>query len=166
MKIHLLTVLYGTPANTPEDPVGPHIEKIILHHYPDCVVTRSICALNADHIHAAYMRNPDADFIITSGGTGILPVDIVPEITVRFCDRLLTGISEMLRFQSYQHSPYAALSRGTAGIKGSTIIINLPGSLKAALLCTRLLIPLISQASRLLRGETHESFEPGIMGKC
>ena len=88
-------------------------------------------------------------------GTGISPRDVTPEATRRFCERELPGIAEMLRARSYEETPMAVLSRGCAGLKGRTIVVNFPGSLKAASLCVRLLIPVMEHALSMLRGEGH-----------
>jgi molybdenum cofactor synthesis domain-containing protein len=159
MKIHILMI---SAAQTDGCLAGPHIGKVILHHYPDAQVTLSDVPGDADSIGEAFARHSDMDFILTAGGTGIMPGDIVPDITLHYCDRTIPGIAEMLRFESCRLSPYAALSRGTAGIKNHTIIINIPGSLKVALLCTRILIPVLSHIAKLLHGEAHESSESGM----
>jgi molybdopterin adenylyltransferase len=165
MKIHVLTVSDRASAGQYDDLSGPHIEKVLVHHYPNVHVTRSVVPDEAGCILRAFEENADADFIITTGGTGISPRDITPDVTVRYCERLLPGVAEMLRTESLKQTPYAALSRGAAGVRGNTVIVNIPGSLKGALLCTRLLIPIIAHAPKMLRGEGHASYEPGMMGR-
>ncbi len=95
------------------------------------------------------------DVIITSGGTGIGPRDITPEVTRRVCDRELPGVAEMLRMRSLSETPYSVFSRGAAGVRGNTIIVNLPGSVKAARFCTRQLMPLLEHGVRMLSGDGH-----------
>lgn len=72
------------------------------------------------------------DIIITTGGTGVSPTDVTPEATGRVIDRELPGISEAMRAASLKITPHAMLSRGKSGIRGKCLIINLPGSKKAA----------------------------------
>ena len=74
------------------------------------------------------LADSGADIIITTGGTGIAPRDVTPEATKEVCDRLVPGIAERLRAESLKKTPYASLSRGLAGIRGRTLIVNLPGS--------------------------------------
>jgi len=74
----------------------------------------------------------ELDLIITTGGTGISPTDVTPEATARIIDRELPGISEAMRMASFKITPHAVLSRGRSGIRGRCLIINLPGSKKAA----------------------------------
>jgi molybdopterin adenylyltransferase len=73
-----------------------------------------------------------ADVILTCGGTGFGPRDVTPEATAAVCERAAPGMAETIRAESYRITPRAMLSRGVAGIRGRTLIINLPGSEKAA----------------------------------
>ena len=70
----------------------------------------------------------DADVIFTTGGTGLAPRDVTPEATRSVIEREANGIAEYLRASSFERFPHAALSRGVAGVRGSTLIVNLPGS--------------------------------------
>lgn len=73
----------------------------------------------------------EVDLILTTGGTGFSPRDVTPEATIKACDRMANGISEAIRYYSLQITPRAMLSRAVSGIRGNTLIINLPGSPKA-----------------------------------
>lgn len=68
------------------------------------------------------------DLVVTSGGTGISPTDVTPEITRRLVDREVPGIAEAIRAAGRQATPLSALSRGVAGVAGRTLVVNLPGS--------------------------------------
>jgi len=162
MKIHILTI---SAPGAGASQAGPYVEKVVLHHYPQAEVSCAETGNGPEQIRDALARQAGADFIITLGGIGITAGEVAPEVTQQYCERLLPGIAEMLRSESYKHSPYASLSRGTAGIRGSTIIVNIPGSLKAALFCTRLLIPLIGYCPKMLRGEVHDSYEPATSAR-
>ncbi len=91
------------------------------------------------------------DLILTTGGTGFAPRDITPEATQSVIDRSTPGIPEAMRAQSMQKTPHAMLSRGIAGIRRSTLIINLPGSPKAALENLDTVLPVLAHAIELLR---------------
>jgi molybdopterin adenylyltransferase len=134
---------------------GPEIEKELLVRFPAAVVSRRLVPDEPDAILGALQQSASADFILTTGGTGISPRDYTPEVTARFCDKEIPGIAETLRAQSYQETPAAMLSRGYAGLHGSTVVVNLPGSLAAVRLCTKLLAPVMEHAQRMLRGEGH-----------
>jgi molybdenum cofactor synthesis domain-containing protein len=93
------------------------------------------------------------DVVLTTGGTGFAPRDVTPEATVSVIDRNAPGIAELLRADGLRRVPTAALGRGIAGIRDSTLIVNLPGSPGAVRDGMRLLIPLLPHAVSLLRGE-------------
>lgn len=156
MKIHVLTV---SVDDADKGLIGPHVQKILEHHFPDSSVTLSDISCDGNQLTDAYAEHADFDLILTAGGCGILKNEIVPDVTSEYCERIIPGIPEMLRIEAYKLSPYSVFSRGTAGIKNKTLIVNIPGSLKAALLYIRLLIPVIHQSVKLLNGQGKDGFE-------
>lgn len=74
----------------------------------------------------------EMDLILTTGGTGVSPRDVTPEATMQVLDRVIPGLGELMRFRSLAKTPSAAISRAVAGIRGRTLIINLPGSPRGA----------------------------------
>ncbi len=97
------------------------------------------------------------DLLLTLGGTGISPRDVAPEATQRVIERTVPGIAEMLRNQSYAHHPASSfLSRSGAGLKGKTLILNLPGKPSAIAECLNLLTPSFEHIFQMIRGEGHE----------
>ncbi|PKN01386.1 MAG: molybdenum cofactor biosynthesis protein [Elusimicrobia bacterium HGW-Elusimicrobia-1] len=95
-----------------------------------------------------------ADVIFTVGGTGMGPRDCAPEATRDVMDKLCPGIPELIRWESFKITKHAALSRATAGIRKKTLIINLPGSQKAARQTSAALLAILPHAVELLRGHT------------
>ena len=93
-----------------------------------------------------------ADLIVTTGGTGFSPRDITPEATIAVCQRLTPGIPEAMRRASMQVTPRAMLSRAAAGIRGKTLIVNLPGSPKAAKENLEAVLPALSHGLEMLTG--------------
>jgi len=93
------------------------------------------------------------DLVLTTGGTGMAPDDLTPEATRDAIEREAPGIAEALRAESARHSAQAMLSRGVAGIRGRTLIVNLPGSARACEECFAVLAPVLEHAVALLRGE-------------
>ena len=86
-------------------------------------------------IESALIRAADEEklaLIVTTGGTGFAPRDVTPEATIKVCEKLTPGIPEAMRAASMQITPKACLSRAAAGIRGTSLIINLPGSKKAS----------------------------------
>jgi cyclic pyranopterin monophosphate synthase len=90
------------------------------------------------------------DLVLTCGGTGLGPHDVTPEATGRLLDKEVIGISEALRIHGQKRTPLSMLSRGAAGVRGKTVIVNLPGSVKAVSESLDALIPGILHASKML----------------
>jgi len=155
VKVTVITISDRASMGEYEDRSGPEIEKILQEQLPGAAVSRSIVPDDAASILQAFEGHTDADFILTTGGTGIGPRDLTPDVTETYCDRTVPGISELLRTVSYRETKTAVLSRGYAGVKGRTIIVNFPGSVKAVRLCTRTLVPVMEHAVKMLRGEGH-----------
>ncbi len=99
----------------------------------------------------------DVRFVVTTGGTGIAPRDVTPEATQAVCDRLLEGVAERMRSEGSRKTPFAALSRGVCGVKGTSIILNVPGSPTGAVQSLEAVVELIPHALNLLQGHTEHS---------
>ncbi|AIH03960.1 MULTISPECIES: MogA/MoaB family molybdenum cofactor biosynthesis protein [Thermodesulfobacterium] len=96
------------------------------------------------------------DLIVTNGGTGVYPRDVTPEATKEIIEKEIPGIPEFIRYISYPLTPMAALTRGIAGVRGKTLIINLPGSPKAISEIFPSLIPIIKHAVEKIKGDPSE----------
>jgi molybdopterin adenylyltransferase len=103
------------------------------------------------HKLVTWCDGDQADVILTTGGTGFAPRDITPEATQAVIQRAAPGIAEAMRQDSLRKTPHAMLSRGIAGIRKHTLIINLPGSPKAALENLEVVVPVIPHAVQLLQ---------------
>ena len=95
-----------------------------------------------------------ASFVVTTGGTGLAPRDVTPEATRDVIDREVPGISEMMRAEGRNSTPAACLSRGTAGLIGRCLVVNLPGSPAAVRESLRALVPVLGHALRIAAGDT------------
>ena len=96
------------------------------------------------------------DVVLTTGGTGLSPRDITPEATMQVADRLVPGIAEAMRSQTAAKAPRSMLSRGVAATRGSTLIINFPGSPKAVRECMEVVLPVLEHAAAVLKGTVSE----------
>jgi molybdenum cofactor synthesis domain-containing protein len=96
------------------------------------------------------------DAVFTSGGTGLSPHDITPEATLEVVERLVPGLAEAMRRESFSATPRAMLSRAVAGISGQTLIVNLPGSPRAVRECFAVLEPVLDHALETLTGRGGE----------
>jgi len=101
------------------------------------------------------------DVIITTGGTGLSQRDVTPEATLSVVDKVVPGFAEVMRAKTFDTTPMAILSRATAGVRGKSLIINLPGSPKAVRECLEIILPAIPHAVEIIKGEvTEHSWEP------
>jgi molybdenum cofactor synthesis domain-containing protein len=109
-----------------------------------------------DHIKAAIIAAVDggANFIVTTGGTGLGPRDVTPQATMTVIDYEVPGLGELMRRAGETMTPMAALSRSVAGVRGSSLIINVPGSIKGAIESLDAVVPLLPHALQLLQGNT------------
>jgi molybdopterin adenylyltransferase len=99
----------------------------------------------------------EARFIVTTGGTGIAERDVTPEATEAICERVIDGVAERMRIEGYKKTPFAALSRGVCGVRGKTLILNLPGSPSGAVESLQAVLELVPHALNLLDGKTEHS---------
>jgi len=98
-----------------------------------------------------------AQLVVTVGGTGIAARDVTPEATLAVVDRVVPGIAETMRAQGALKTPLAALSRGICGVRGQSLILNLPGSPKAAVESLQAVLEILPHALELLSGNTSHS---------
>ena len=93
------------------------------------------------------------ELIMTTGGTGVSPRDVTPEATRSVVEKTLPGMEEAIRQESLKRTPFAMLSRAVVGVRGRTLIVNLPGSPKAVQECFAVVQPVLAHAVALLRNE-------------
>lgn len=96
------------------------------------------------------------DLILTTGGTGFAPRDVTPEATLEVIDRLAPGIPEAMRSKSLEKTSRAMLSRAVAGLRGQTLIINLPGSPKGVSECLSVILPALGHGLEIMKGQAGE----------
>lgn len=96
------------------------------------------------------------DLILTTGGTGFSKRDVTPEATMKACDRMANGIAEAIRYHSLSITPRAMLSRAVSGIRGETLIINLPGSPKAVKEALDYIMDSVHHGLEILKGDSHD----------
>jgi molybdenum cofactor synthesis domain-containing protein len=158
-KIAVLTVSDGVVAGTREDLSGKLACAIVeagLH--PD-ILTAKVVPDDGTQIEEALRTwaGEKYNLIVTSGGTGISPRDNTPQATLNVIDYQVSGIAELMRSESLKKTPMAALSRAVAGVRGRTLIVNLPGSPKGVQECLDAIMPILPHAfEQLESGAGHK----------
>lgn len=150
----VLTISDQGSAGLRKDTAGPAVAAQLEEH--GFVILRT--AILPDEqalISEALIQGCDqakADLIVTTGGTGLSPRDVTPEATLAVLEREARGIPEAMRYASLQITPKACLSRGVAGTRGTTLIINLSGSPKAAVEQLSAVLPALDHGLDVLQG--------------
>ena len=155
MKILVVTISDRASRGEYEDLSGPAVKEILEEEIAGADIEVVVVPDEEADIRRALESGLGFAAVITTGGTGLGPRDITPEVTERFCDRSAPGISEMLRAESLKETRNAALSRGYSGMKSRTLFVNIPGSVRGASFCARLLAPLFIHAEGMISGEGH-----------
>ena len=153
-KAAVLTVSDRCSRGERLDEGGPLVAELLKHAGYEVIQTM-IVPDERGRIEAALRQWCDrepVDLIITTGGTGFAPRDVTPEATIAVCDRLTPGIPEAMRYASLQVTNRAMLSRAAAGIRKGTLIINLPGSPKAARENLEAVLPALAHGLEMLSG--------------
>ncbi|MFL5626539.1 MAG: molybdopterin adenylyltransferase [Ktedonobacteraceae bacterium] len=153
LTIGVLTISDGAARGTREDTSGERIRAMVTQ-MPDTVITAGAIIPDERELIEGTLREwsdeKGLNLILTTGGTGLAPRDITPEATRAVIDREAPGIAEAMRAASLQHTPFGMLSRGVAGTRRRTLIINLPGSPKAVKECLECILPVLPHAVNLL----------------
>jgi molybdenum cofactor synthesis domain-containing protein len=136
---------------------GPAVAEALKQH-GFVIIATEIAADERGLIERALIRHAErAQLVVTTGGTGVAERDVTPEATRAVCDRLLEGVAERMRAEGVKKTPFAALSRAVCGIRGTTLILNLPGSPKGATDSLAAVINLLPHALELLGGTTQHA---------
>lgn len=155
-RIGVVTVSDRASAGTYEDRGGPAITSYLTQHLtsPWISIARLV-ADESDIVSRTLIELADKEgccLIVTTGGTGPAPRDITPEATEKVCDKMMPGFGELMRLTSLKVVPTAILSRQTAGIRGSSLIINLPGKPSSISECLDAVLPAIPYCVDLIGG--------------
>jgi len=127
------------------------------------VLWTAVCPDTVEEIGGILVNWADengADLILTTGGTGVSPRDVTPEATLAVLGRTVPGMAEAMRAGSLQKTPHAMISRAVAGIRGRTLIINLPGSPRGAVENLEIVLPAVEHAIAKIQGDPSDCGRP------
>jgi molybdenum cofactor synthesis domain-containing protein len=160
----ILTVSDRCSGGLTTDTAGPAAGKFLednlrAHIYRIEVIPDEIEAISSLLKH--YCDGHSIDLVITVGGTGFAPRDVTPEATRLVIERFTPGLDEAMRMTSLSKTPYAILSRGLSGIRGGTLIVNVPGSQPAACECLEVILPTLEHGLHKLRGDSTDCGRQG-----
>ncbi len=157
-KVAILTISDRGSRGEREDTSGPLIKEMI-RDLPAEVVHYEIIPDEKKKIIKALKKNADelkADLILTTGGTGLSPRDVTPDATREVIEKEVPGFSEAMRAESLRKTPHAMISRAITGIRGSSLIVNLPGSPKSVKENLSVILPALPHALSKLKGDPSE----------
>jgi len=153
-KVAIITVSDKGSRGEREDASGPALKKFLGDTYDvgEIVIVPDEVPIIADAIKRL-IDDDKFDLVVTTGGTGVTKRDVTPEATRSVIDRELPGFAEAIRMESYKITPHGIISRGICGIRGESMIINLPGSPKGAVECLGFVIAAIPHALAKIKGD-------------
>lgn len=140
-----------------DDDVSGQKLKELLEAHGAAVISHTVVSDDLERIRdeiASLSQRDDINLVLTTGGTGLGPRDNTPEATLAVIEREVPGIAEAMRRETAAKTPYAMLSRGVAGARNGTLIINLPGSPKGVAECFDVIAPVLAHAIRIVSGDT------------
>ena len=155
MRIGILTISDRSSKGERPDLSGPALEEMIKSQGWEVAGMQIIpdeLQVIKDKL-VIWSDSNDFDLILTTGGTGFSPRDITPEATAQVIERETPGLAEAMRAESLKVTPHAMMSRAQAGIRGQTLIVNLPGSPRAAVENLNVILPVVEHAIDLLAGD-------------
>jgi molybdenum cofactor synthesis domain-containing protein len=142
----------GVAAGVREDGSGDELERLLVEDGHE--VERRVVPDEREAIAEAIAELADVcALVLTTGGTGMAPRDVTPEATLEVVDRVAPGVAEAIRADSIAKTPHGLLSRGVAGVRGATLVVNLPGSTGGCRDGYAVLRPALEHALSLLAGE-------------
>ena len=156
--VGILTISDRGAAGEREDKSGEAIREIVSltdAHVVNYAIVPDEKQLISERL-IEWVNDGGVDVILTTGGTGLAPRDVTPEATLDVLDRIAPGFAEAMRAESLKKTPHACLSRGVAGTRNKTLIINLPGSPKAVRECLQVVVAALPHAVEILKGEAGE----------
>jgi molybdopterin adenylyltransferase len=163
MKIGCISLSTSTAPSKATAKLDADVKEVIASIFSEpSQFLSAVVAVDREQLRAAIIQMCDKEkcpLVLTLGGTGPGPNDIVPDVTMEVVDRKLPGFGEIMRYYSYERFKVSVLSRAEAGVRGKSLVINLPGKPKPVKFCLRLLQEGIAEALEQIAG-----IKPGLRG--
>ncbi len=156
IKVAILTLSDKGSKGERDDSSGPAIEEIVKKIKAE-VISYEVIPDDKNRIKRKLISlSKKADLILTTGGTGVSPRDVTPDATREVIDYEIPGMAEAMRMKGLKKTPFAMISRAVTGVKGKTLIVNLPGSPKAVKENLSVILPVLSHTIEKLHGGTED----------
>lgn len=158
LRAGVLTVSDRSASGMRTDTAGPALEEMLRSNGVEVAWTAVVPDEESEirKTLISWADESNADLVLTTGGTGLSPRDVTPEATMAVIDRAIPCMAEAMRSASLRKTPHAMISRAVAGVRGRTLIINLPGSPKGALENLEAVLPAIAHAVAKIQGDPSE----------
>jgi len=160
VKVAVVTISDSVARGKRTDRSGPATAEVLRQHGFDVTQHRAVVDDQDEIEHTLIQLSEQVQLIVTTGGTGIAERDVTPEATRAVCSKLIDGIPQKIRAEGWENTEFAVLSRGVCGVRGRSLILNLPGSPAGAVDSLQSVIEILPHALDLLAGKTdHEEAE-------
>lgn len=163
LRVGILTVSDKGARGERADTSGEAIREMVAS--VGATVERYEVVLDEKEVVASRLREwadeADLALIVTNGGTGLAPRDVTPEATLSVVERLVPGMAEAMRQEGLKHTPMSMISRAVVGVRGRTLIVNLPGSERGVRENLAYLLPVLPHAVEMVRGEGGDHLAAG-----
>lgn len=162
ITVGILTISDAASRGQRVDTSGENIAKLV-SRLDAAVKARKVIPDEAAQIAETFRTWADVehlDLILSTGGTGLAPRDVTPEATRQVIDREVPGLAEWMRAESAKRNIHAVLSRGVVGVRGQTLIVNLPGSPKGVSEMLELIMPVLPHAIQIMKGVQDDHTPP------
>jgi molybdenum cofactor synthesis domain-containing protein len=162
ISVGIITVSDKASRGERQDAGGPAIQELVLgagFAVGDTAIVPDEQAQIADEIRRMADER-QYDLVLTTGGTGLSPRDVTPQATLDVLDYQVPGLAEAMRAESLKQTPAAMTSRAVAGVRGRTLVVNLPGSPKGVRECLEVILPALPHAVGVMRGSVGDHQRP------
>jgi molybdenum cofactor synthesis domain-containing protein len=159
-KAAVVTISDSVAHGKRTDRSGPATAEVLRQHGFDVTQQRAVVDDRSEIEQTLIQLSQQVELIVTTGGTGVSERDVTPEATTAVCSKLIEGIPQKMRAEGLANTEFAILSRGVCGVRGRSLILNLPGSPAGAVDSLQSVVEILPHALELLAGKTEHEDNP------